>query len=131
MRLKISAAYQQSKGFSLFEVMVAIAILAIAIVAIFQHFSTTLKTTKKADDYTRALFYARSMLDEAYSASDITEISDSLEFEGNYLGSREVILKSSSEDEKAKIYEIIITVTWPPSGSLKLKGLRTVYEPEE
>jgi Tfp pilus assembly protein PilV len=110
--------------------MVAIAILGVAIVAIFQLFSITLRSTQRADDYTKALFYARSMLDEAYSVPDPTESSDTLEFQGNFEASKDINLKSSSEDEKLKLYEIIVTVNWPPSGSLKIKGLRAVYEEE-
>jgi type II secretory pathway pseudopilin PulG len=108
--------------------MVAIAILGIAIVAIFQLFSISLRTTKKAEDYTKALFYARALLDESYAIQDISEGTDSVEFGDGFEGMRTIGLKSS--DEKAKLYEIIVKVTWPPSGSLEIKGLRTVYETE-
>ena len=60
-----SSALLRSRGFSLLEVMVALAILGIALVAIFQLFSVNLRSTQKAEDYTKAIFYARSMLDEA------------------------------------------------------------------
>lgn len=113
------------------EVMVAMAIMAVAVVAVFQLYSRALSSTKKAEDYTRAIFYARSMLDEAYSVSDPSETSGSKEFEKYYTVSREVAVKAESEDNKAKLYEIIVTVTWPPSGALKIKGLRSVYVPEE
>lgn len=110
--------------------MVALAILGVAIVAIFQIFSMTLRSTKQADDYTKALLYARSMLDEAYSHPDPDESAVSLEFDDHFDGMKEVELKSTSEDEKTRLYEIRVTVTWPPSGSLTLRGLRTVYESE-
>ncbi len=113
------------------EVMVAMAIMSVAVVAVFQLYSRALRSTKQAEDYTRAIFYARSMLDEAYSVSDPSEISGSEEFEKYYRVSREVEVVSESEDNKAKLYEIIVTVTWPPSGNLKIKGLRSVYAPEE
>jgi Tfp pilus assembly protein PilV len=47
--------------------MVALAILGVAIVAVFQLFSLSLRSTRKAEDYTKALFYARSLPDESYS----------------------------------------------------------------
>ncbi|MEW6109091.1 MAG: hypothetical protein AB1632_08035 [Nitrospirota bacterium] len=111
--------------------MVALAILGVAVVAIFQLFSASLRSAKKADDYSKALFYARAMLDEAYSVPDPSESSTSLKFEGNFEGSREINLQSSSDDGNVKLYEIIVTVTWPPSGNLQIKGLRTVYESEQ
>ena len=130
MKLTVFSALRRSKGFSLLEVMVAFAILSVAIVSIFQLFSTALRTTKKAADYTNAVFYARSMLDEAYSVTDPTELSSLLEFEEGFEGHREVSLVSESEDNTTKLYEMAVTVTWPPSGSLKIKGLRTVYDTE-
>ncbi len=113
------------------EVMVAMAIMAVAVVAVFQLYSRALRSTKKAEDFTKAIFYARSMLDEAYSVTDPSETAGSKEFERYYKVSREIVIKSESEDKKAKLYEIMVTVTWPPSGTLKLKGLRSVYAPEE
>lgn len=113
------------------EVMVAMAIMAVAVVAVFQLYSRALRSTKQAEDYTRAIFYARSMLDEAYSVADLSDISESREFEKYYTVNRQVTIKSESEDKKSKLYEIMVTVAWPPSGSLKIKGLRYVYAPDE
>lgn len=110
--------------------MVALAILGMSVVAVFQLFSMTLRTTRQAEDYTRAVFYARSMLDEAYSLPDIEKNATSISFEGDFKGKRTVEIRSASEDELVKVYEITATVTWPPSGSLKMKGLRTVYSSE-
>jgi len=130
LKLTVFSALRSSKGFSLLEVMVAFAILSVAIVTIFQLYSTALRTTKKAADYTNAIFYARSMLDEAYSVKDPTELKGLLDFKEGFEGKREVSLVSSTEDNTTKLYEVTATVTWPPSGSLVIKGLRTVYEAE-
>lgn len=110
--------------------MVALAILGMALVAIFQLFSISLRSTKKAEDYTKALFYARSMVDETYSLVDPAEASGSLDFREDFKGTRTVTLMAADEEEKSKLYEITVTVTWPPSGSLTLRSLRTVYAPE-
>lgn len=110
--------------------MVALAILGVAIVAVFQLFSISLRSTRKAEDYTKALFYARSLLDEAYSLHDLSRDpgKGSIEFTDGFEGARSVVMKASSEDERVKLYEITVTVTWPPKGSLTLSGFRTVYE---
>jgi type II secretion system protein I len=126
-----SSVLHRSNGFSLMEVMVALAIMSVAIVAVFQLYSRALRSTKKAEDYTKALFYARTMLDEAYSFPDPSSAFDSKEYEHYYRVRRDVTVVSESEDGKAKLYEFRVTVSWLPSGELVLKGLRSVYEPKK
>jgi len=126
-----SSALRRSKGFSLLEVMIALAILGTALVAIFQIFSENLRTTQKADDYTKAIFYARSMMDEAFIFADPSGESASEEYEERYAVRRDVSLKSESDDGKVKLYEIAVTVKWPPSGSFSITELRSVYVQEE
>jgi type II secretory pathway pseudopilin PulG len=111
--------------------MVALAIMAVSIVAVFQLFSIALRSTKKAEDTSRAILYARTFMDEAYLVSDPAEISGSKEFESYFRVSREAVVKSVSKDKKARLYEIVVTVTWPPSGRLILNGLRSINAPEE
>jgi Tfp pilus assembly protein PilV len=113
------------------EVMVAMAIMSVAVVAVFQMYSLGLRSVKKADDYTKALLYARSMLDEAYALPDPAEAAGSKEIDKTYKVTRDVVLTSASENNKTKLYEITVTVSWAPSGSLRIKGLRSVYAPEE
>jgi len=113
------------------EVMVALAIMSVSLVAVFQLYSLALRSIKKADDYTNAVLYARSAMDEAYALADPTEASGSKDVAETYKVTRDVTLQSSSEDGKTKLYEITVTVSWPPSGNLKIKGLRSIYESEE
>ncbi|MBI5101496.1 MAG: hypothetical protein HZB33_06650 [Nitrospirae bacterium] len=110
---------------------IALAILGVSIVSVFQLFSMTLRSTKKAEDYTMALIYVRSLLDEAYTVRDPSEQSSELTFREGYRGKRTASVKSSSEDGSVKLYEITASVSWPPSGSITVKGLRTIYEPEK
>ena len=133
MRLQLTrcSALLRSRGFSLLEVMVALAILGMALVAIFQLFSLNLRSTQKAEDYSKAIFYARSMLDEAYSLVDPADASDSKEYESRYEVTRKVGLKSESEDGKIKLYEITVDAAWPPSGNFRISGLRAVYVQKE
>ncbi len=129
--LSRSPAPRPSSGFSLLEVMVALAILGTAIVAIFQLFSLNLRSTQRAEDHTKAIFYARSMLDEAYSFADPEDESASKEYEKKYMVTREVNLHDESENGKIKVYLITVTAAWPPSGKISIKGLRTVNVSEE
>lgn len=118
------------RGFSLLEVMVAISILGIAIVALFQLFSVNLRSVKKTEDYSKALVYARSLMDDAYAITELTDKTESYDFKDGFRGSRTIRLKSTDENN-IKIYEISATVSWPPSGGLEIKGLRTYYDPGE
>lgn len=120
-----------SDGFSLLEVLIALAILGVSVVSVFQLFSITLRSTKKAEDYTRALLYAQSLLDEAYSVSNPQDSPVTIRSEKGYQGSREVLLKAASDDGSIKMYEITASVSWQPSGNLRIKALRTVYDPEK
>jgi Tfp pilus assembly protein PilV len=108
--------------------MIALAILGIAVVAIFQLFSINLRTTLKAEDYTKAIFYSRSLMDEARSLPDLSAESTSKEYEGRYSAKRDVILRAESEDGTIKTYEITVSVAWPPSGNFSMTELRTVHE---
>lgn len=108
--------------------MIALAVLGIAVVSVFQLFSVSLRSTKKAEDYTKAVFYARSLLDEAYSLKEPEDIPDIVTLEEGYKGSREIALKSSDKDDKVKLYEITVVITMPTGGSFSLKGLRTIHE---
>lgn len=125
------SANLRSGGFSLLEVLIALAILGVSVVSVFQLFSITLRSTKKAEDYTRALLYAQSLLDEAFSTANPLEDPVTVSFGGEYRGSRTVVLKGESDDGSLKMYEITASVSWPPSGNLKIKALRTVNDPEE
>jgi Tfp pilus assembly protein PilV len=110
--------------------MVAMAILGVAIVTLFQLFSIALRSQKKAEDYTRAVFHARALLDESYAVPEISDVTDTFEFEDGMKGSRIAMLRDESGTE---LYEITVRITWDPSGSLELKGIRAITpdEPEK
>jgi general secretion pathway protein I len=125
------SANLRSGGFSLLEVLIALAILGVSVVSVFQLFSITLRSTKKAEDYTQALLYAQSLLDEAYSSSDPADSPVTVRFGKGYQGSRQVQLKSASEDGTIRMYEITASVSWQPAGSLRITALRSVYVAEK
>jgi len=113
------------EGFSLLEVMVAVAILGVAVVALFQVFSAGLRGTKKAEDYTKAIIIGRSLLDEAYAVKDPTGLEENLEFEGGFNASREVE-EIPDEEGRGTLYIISIKVTWGRKGRFLLKGRRFI-----
>ena len=55
---------KNSAGFTLLEVMVAVAILAVGLVSLFQLFSGSLRSAKVSADYTKAVLGAQKKMDE-------------------------------------------------------------------
>jgi prepilin-type N-terminal cleavage/methylation domain-containing protein len=121
-----SQALLKSRGLSLLEVIVALAILGIGVVALIQLFSIDLRTAKKSGDYSKALIYGRSMLDEAYSYPEPEDAAGSFD-SGEYSAETTVEL-IPSEDKNTQTYEITVTVTWPPKQTLKLQGRKILHE---
>ncbi|GAB4388164.1 MAG: hypothetical protein Kow0025_05750 [Thermodesulfovibrionales bacterium] len=110
------------------EVVVAVAILGVAVVALIQLFSASLRAVKKSDDYSTALVYARSMLDEAVSAAGVSGLEGSFDLGEGFTARRTVAQVSPEEEGGAERYEITVTVMWPPSGRLTLKTTRSARE---
>lgn len=94
-----------------------------------QLFSGSLNTIRKAEDYSKALVYARGLLDEAYSKSRPEDIPKISEFEKKF--GAEVTATPVTIEEEGTIYEIKVTVSWPTSGMLELTGKRVFHEKGE
>lgn len=60
------------RGFTLLEVLTAMMILTISLVVIFQLFSGGLQSTRLSGEYTRAIFHARTKMEETLLADNLT-----------------------------------------------------------
>ena len=130
---------KSSKGFTLLEVMIALAILAVGLVTVMQLFSSSLRNAKVSNDYTNAIFAARQKMEEMLVLTeDITEMEESGEFENlpgySWLMTSELYepeeteadtrfaLKPEGDDVEEPLtdtYIISFSVTWNPSGDSK------------
>lgn len=145
MRLTLLRAKPQSGGFSLLEVIVALAILGVGVVALIELLSSSLRTVKKTEEYSRALLHARSVMDEAYASPDIEGLESSISFKDGMSAERTITKVSTMEGAsspagatlggpasvQASLYEIRVSVRWGPSGMLELVGQRAVHESPE
>ena len=123
-------ALRNSGGFSLIEVLAALFILGVAAATVLGVFSTNLRVIKKSEDHIHATIHARSLLDEVLSMEDITKAGGgAIDLEGIYKGMIEVESMGRSEGG-VEMYEIIVTVQWPPSGSVVLRSRKAVVELE-
>ncbi len=124
------ASRRYNRGFSLLEVIVALAILGITVVTIFQFFSTGLRGVRKAEEYTQALIIAESLIEEAYSTEDLEDAETEFEFEG-FTATRDIERILHDEKNRYSVYQIIVRVTWGNSGSLTIKTTRTISATEK
>ena len=112
IKMLLRGAKQRSnhKGFSLLELMVAVAILAIAILGIFQAYSISFMVMAVARDRTVATNYAREAMEDIKNDSSLvyngyTFIGDEGKFH------IEVNVTNSIGGEKY-LYYVITTVSW-------------------
>lgn len=71
-------------GFSLFEVIAAIAVLAIAFAALMQVAGSAMSLTARANERTQAALRARSLLDSAFIIDPVREGSSDGRFDQTY-----------------------------------------------
>lgn len=97
-----------ASGFTLIEVIVAIAILSISFVLVLQLFSNGLKAARTSCDYTRAIVLAKDKMDEL---SD-DPVSGSGEFDEGFMWESEVEPYKEDEESEYKLLKIKVKVTW-------------------
>lgn len=90
------------KGFTLLEVLIAVAILGIGVVSVIRLFSDGLRTSYSSSKYTMALFHARNIMEEVKYESDNGVFDDGYRWEkivspytenGNIEGLKQIIVK--------------------------------------
>lgn len=121
------------KGFTLLEIMIALAILGIALTVILQQFSTGLKTVGITRDYTNALIHAREKLEELCLEKKLSEKEESGEFEDGYRW--RVVIAPYEEEEKEEssteflllsMYTVTSIVSWDAGNREKKVELATL-----
>lgn len=102
------------RGFTLLEILVAIAVLGIAITVVIQLFSANLRAISASADYvsaaTRAEAKMREILDDdKISEKSLSEITD----DGYRIDvSINDVLKERTENLQVRLLEIVLTVHW-------------------
>jgi len=104
-----------ASGFALIEILVAISILAISLVVIFQLFSGGLKSRQLSQKYARGVFYAREKMSETLVLPELSEGESQGEFEDAYRWQRSVTRIVPENDEKdlpVDLMKIHVRITW-------------------
>lgn len=118
---------KRSAGFTLLEVIVAIAILGIAISVVLQLFSANLRAISVSGDYVAAATRAEVKMREILSDDKLSEKSFSEATQDGYRIDVSIIdvLKERTENLRVKLLEVDLTIHWIQGTKQKSMSLRT------
>ncbi len=109
----------ENQGFTLLEVLVAMAILGVGLIVIIELFSGGLRLERTSEEYTKAVGYARMKLEEISLAKSLEEGIEEGEFDREYRWQVEVkkvdLLppgKETSYQPPVALYWVRIDVLW-------------------
>lgn len=118
---------KRSEGFTLLEVIVAIAILGIAITIVLQLFSANLRAISVSGDYVSAATRAEAKMREILSDDRLTEKSFSEATQEGYRIDVSItdVIKERTENLQVKLLEVDLTISWIQGTKQKSMSLRT------
>ena len=130
----------KSKGFTLLEVLVAIAILGVGLTIIIELFSGGLRLGRASEEYTKAVNYARMKMEEIAIKTTMKEGSEEGEFDDTFRW--QVVVKKvdllpmeNKADFKppANFFQIQVDIFWKSGSkerSTRIESYKTV-KPED
>lgn len=133
----IKSQFSGGAGFTLIEVIVAVAILSVCLVMIMQLFAAGLKASRSSCDYTRAVMHAKDKMEELF-ASPIHP-QESGEFRDGYKWEAEAKPYEESLDEELenaafKFLKLKVKIMWSSGtkkqNSVELESLKMVSAEE-
>jgi general secretion pathway protein I len=115
-------------GFTLLEVLVAMVLLSISLVAIFELFSADLRGIAKSDDYSHAVIMAESKMREILDDDALEERSWTESTDDGYR--IDAVVSSTASDRmenlQIRLLEISLTVSWVKDSKDRSFNLKTV-----
>jgi general secretion pathway protein I len=132
---------RSTQGFTLFEILIAVMILGIALPILFQLFSGTLRAVKKSRDYTQAMALAQQKLEELTIMKAAPMETESGESPDGLFWERILVPTDSLPDllpvdkdggdevaptPSALLYEATVSVRWDADPSAPSTSLHTL-----
>jgi general secretion pathway protein I len=119
-----------SRGFTLLEVLVAMTILGLALIALLQLSSQGLRLLRLSEDYQEAVRLADQLARGTEPAQDRVEAGH----QGSLRWERRITLVSVPEEltpaagPRSRLYAVSVAVRWGHNRSVELASLRTVAD---
>jgi len=115
-------------GFTLLEVLVAIAVLGIAVTLVLQLFSTDMRAIVASEDYVSAAAKAQAKMREVLDDDALTEKSSSEATDDGYRMDVSVtsVAKERTENLPVDLLDISLTVRWMNNAKERSLTLRTL-----
>jgi type II secretion system protein I len=128
---KVHDIVASSKGFTLLEILVALAILATAVTIIFQLFSAGLRNIAVSEDVVSAAVRAEAKMREVLSNEELTENSWTETTTDGYTFAVNITeaLQEKTDSLPVQVLQIDLAITWTKNTrerSLRLKTFKTV-----
>jgi general secretion pathway protein I len=122
-----------NRGFTLLEVLIAMMILTISIVVIFQLFSGGLRSAKLSDGYTRAIFHARAKMEATLLAETLMEGETEGIIEEDYrwrLSIAPIVSEEGSEiltKSLETLFQLTVDIIWTDGERERTFTIRTLH----
>lgn len=127
----------RKQGFTLIEVVIALAILGVALTVIIELFSGGLRLGRASVEYTKAVNFARMKMEEIAIKPNIQEGTDEGEFDPTYRWQVEIKkmdLLSAQKDRDlnppVELFQVKVNVLWK-SGSKERSAIFETYRTEK
>ncbi len=122
----MTAAPARQAGFTLLEVLVALAILSLAVVASIQGFAQGLRLLKLAGDHQQAMLLADEKVREIVNPVEGQEggVEGSFRWERTTKAIELPDLAQPGAPQRAPVYEIDVRVSWDPRRQIEIRTLR-------
>lgn len=123
-----SAGRSASGGFTLLEILVALALLSIAMVTVFELFSANLKGIAASEDYVEASLRAESAMREILDDDELKESSWGDTTDDGY--TMDVVIAPTSrertENLQVELLEVTLTLHWVKGTKNRQLTLKTI-----
>lgn len=115
-------------GFTLLEVLVAMAVMSIGLVAVFELFSADLRGLAASEDYVSAVIKAEAKMREVLDDGDLSEkeLRDSSPEGFELVSSVKKTSPARTEDLPVELFEVDVTVKWTRGSKERSLTLRSM-----
>lgn len=133
----IPSKKRSEAGFTLIEVLAAVALLGIGLGVLLELFSGGLRSAKISEEYTRALWHGKAKMEEILSSKNLSEGVSEDSFDPQFSWKSEVTKANPNVGQEENVlsplpmelYRIVVKVTWRSGSgerSVEMESLRAV-----